>query len=78
MRTTVTLADDVAAAIERRRRETSAGVSEAVNDLVRAGLIASEPREPFVQTTSAMGARYNLDNVGEVTEMLEGPTFWHE
>ena len=45
---------------------------------VRAGLIASEPREPFVQTTSAMGARYNLDNVGEVIEMLEGPTFWHE
>ncbi len=78
MRTTVTFADDVAAAIEQRRRETGAGVSEAVNDLVRAGLIAPGERKPFVQTTSKMGARYNLDNIGEVIEMVEGPTFWQE
>jgi len=76
MRTTVTFADDVAAAIEQRRRETGAGVSAAVNDLVRAGLVAPKQRTPFVQTTSPMGAKYNLDNVGEVIEMLEGPSYW--
>ena len=78
MRTTITLKDDVAAAVERRRRETGAGVSDVVNDLVRAGLAAPKERKPFVQKTSAMGAKYNLDNIGEVIEMLEGPTFWHE
>ena len=37
MRTTVTLDEDVAAAIERVRRERSIGLSEAVNTLVRPG-----------------------------------------
>ncbi len=45
MRTTVTLADDVVAAVERVRRERGVGVSDAVNDLVRAGL-AAQPGKP--------------------------------
>ena len=36
VRTTLTLADDVAAAVERLRHERSIGLSEAVNKLVRA------------------------------------------
>src|SRR4051794_32418857 len=40
MRTTVTLADDVAAAVDRLRREEGLGLSEAVNKLARAGLTA--------------------------------------
>ncbi|MEA2130053.1 MAG: hypothetical protein QOJ85_2944, partial [Solirubrobacteraceae bacterium] len=42
MRTTLTLADDVAAAVEKLRRERSIGLSEAVNELVRAGLTKQE------------------------------------
>ena len=48
MRTTLTLADDVAAAVERLRRERSIGMSEAVNELVRAGLTTqNRPGTPF-------------------------------
>lgn len=72
MRTTVTLADDVAAAIEHHRRETGIGLSEAVNDLVRAGLIAPKTRQPFVQRTYPIGLG-NVDNVAEVIEQLDAP-----
>jgi len=72
MRTTVTLAPDVAAAVESRRRERGVGVSEAINDLVRAGLIAPKPpRKPFVQKTYDAGIRVNVDNVAEVLDMLD-------
>src|SRR3954447_3348982 len=47
MRTTVTLANDVAAAVERLRRERSIGVSEAVNELVRNGLAAPRRKRGF-------------------------------
>lgn len=41
MRTTLTLDDDVAAAIARRRTERGTGLRDEVNDLLRAGLLAS-------------------------------------
>lgn len=74
MRTTVTLADDVVAAVERVRRERSIGLSEAINELARAGLVHQEqaPREPFVQKTSKMGApRIPIDNIGEVLDWMD-------
>lgn len=71
MRTTITFSDDVTAAIEAHRRRTGKGVSEAVNDLVRAGLIDPGTDRPFVQETSPMGMRMNVDNIGEVLETLE-------
>lgn len=71
MRTTITFSDDVAAAVEQRRRETGAGVSEVVNDLVRAGLIAPRERKPFVQKSYPIGVG-NVDNIGKVLEELEG------
>jgi DNA-binding transcriptional LysR family regulator len=44
MRTTLSLDDDVAAAVQRLREERNLGLSEAVNELVRAGLgIAALP-----------------------------------
>ena len=74
MRTTVTLADDVAAAVEKLRRERGSGVSEAVNELVRRGLAAEATRRRFRQRTSAMGpARLGLDDVGGLLDALDGP-----
>jgi plasmid stability protein len=44
MRTTLTLDDDVAAALARRRAERGTGLRHEVNELLRAGLAAmSEP-----------------------------------
>lgn len=73
MRTTVTLADDVAIAVERLRREQGMGVSEALDTLVRRGLGRAVPVEPFVQQASAMRARIDLADIGEALELLEGP-----
>lgn len=72
MRTTVTLADDVAAALERYRRDRSVGVSEAVNELIRSGLAARPADRPFEQSTVAMGAGIDVTNVAEAIETLEG------
>lgn len=71
MRTTITLADDVAAGIEKLRRERDLGLSEAVNDLVRAGLTRDQPRPPFRQRTYDMGLTLDVANIGEAIELLE-------
>ncbi|HEX8102633.1 MAG TPA: hypothetical protein VF533_08485 [Solirubrobacteraceae bacterium] len=72
MRTTLTLADDVAAAVERLRRERSLGMSEAVNELVRAGLASqAQPRTPFRQRAYDLGSHVNVDNVAEVLDALD-------
>jgi ribbon-helix-helix CopG family protein len=71
MRTTITLADDVAAGIEKLRRERDLGLSEAVNDLVRAGLTREQSRSSFHQRTYDMGLKIDVANIGEVVELLE-------
>ncbi|MGE5282501.1 MAG: CopG family transcriptional regulator [Chloroflexota bacterium] len=74
MRTTIDLADDVAAAVEKARRERGLGLSEAVNDLLRAGLLPRKARPPFRQKTYSMGpARIDYSNVAETIEQIEGP-----
>ena len=75
MRTTITFDPDVAAAVARLKAERDEGVSQIVDDLVRKGLTATEQERPrFAQTTSAMGeAKYPIDNIGELLEILEGP-----
>ena len=70
MRTTVTLDDDVAAAIDRLRRERSLGLSEAVNALVRAGLTVRRDPSPFRQRTASLGVTVDVTNVGEALEQL--------
>ncbi len=72
MRTTVTLADDVAVAVERLRRERSIGLSEAVNDLVRAGLSEQHRRSPFRQKAHDLGRGIDCSNMGEAMETLDG------
>ena len=73
MRTTVKLDADVAAAVDRLRRERGIGISSAVNELARRGL--SEPRRPgqFKQRSSPMGAQLDVANVAEALEALDGP-----
>ncbi len=54
VRTTLTLDDDVAAALDRRRAERGTGLRREVNDLLRAGLAAESP------TRSAAERAYEL------------------
>ena len=73
MRTTLTLSDDVVAAVERVRRERSIGLSEAVNELVRAGLATQDPPSaPFRQETHDLGRGIDFDNVIDALETLDG------
>lgn len=74
MRTTITLAPDVAAAVEALRRE-GRGVSDAVNELARRGLTEGrQERKPFVQQTSPMGRPLiPLDDIDAALDYLEGP-----
>jgi Arc/MetJ family transcription regulator len=73
MRTTLTLDDDVAAAVEEMRRDRSMGLSEAVNELARAGLRVPRQRSTFRQRTANLGLRVDVSNVAEALETLEGP-----
>jgi hypothetical protein len=73
MRTTLTLADDVAAAVEKLRRERSIGLSEAVNDLVRAGLIQQQTAKPFRQKIHDLGEGIDYSNIADALETLDGP-----
>lgn len=74
MRTTVTLDDDVAVAVERLRRERGLGTSAAVNVLARQGLSGVDRRGgTFRQHVSSLGtSRIPLDDIGAALEVLEG------
>jgi hypothetical protein len=74
MRTTVNLDDDVVAAIERLRRERGLGVSDAVNELARAGMLQKPKREPFRQRTAPIGLTVDVSDVAEALEQLDGPS----
>ncbi len=74
VRTTVTLAPDVAAAVAETQRREGRGVSAVVNDLVRRALVTEGARrEPFVQRTSKMGLLIDVRNVQEALDIAEGP-----
>jgi Ribbon-helix-helix protein, copG family len=71
MRTTVTLSDDVAAGIDKVRRERGLGLSEAVNDLIRVGLMDSGERGPVEFPTHDMGIEIDVRDIGEAIEQIE-------
>jgi hypothetical protein len=78
MRTTLTLDEDVAAAIERRRRELGHTLKQEVNDLIRAGLVQVEDRRPKpkrfrVRPVSSGGLLIPIDDVSEALDIAEGP-----
>jgi Arc/MetJ family transcription regulator len=73
MRTTLSLDDDVAAAVRRLREERHIGLSEAVNELIRAGLTAPAQRRMFQQRTANLGVRIDVSSVADALEHLDGP-----
>jgi hypothetical protein len=81
VRTTLTLEDDVAAALERRRRELNHSLKQEVNDLIRAGLVHVEQERPA-------GSRFrvepldigeplvdNFDDISAVLAIAEGENY---
>jgi Arc/MetJ family transcription regulator len=75
VRTTITLDDDVSAAVERLRRERDLGLSEAVNELIRAGLSVRPRKRRFQQKSEPIGLRIDVTNVAEALELAEGPDY---
>lgn len=71
MRTTFTLDDDVAAAVEALRRAEGIGPSEAVNRLIRQALAVRPQRPPYRHRSVAMGARVDVANIGAVLDLLD-------
>lgn len=73
MRTTVEFDADTAKAVERLRRERGLGVSEAVNELIRQGMLRTERPARFRQRTRTLGIKIDVANVSEALETLGGP-----
>jgi hypothetical protein len=78
MRTTLTIDDDVAAALQRLRRSGDKNLKELINQALRRGLTELEApvkaRRPF-RTRSVSGGRCligSLDDVSEVLAIAEG------
>jgi len=73
VRTTVDLDDDTARAVERLRKDHDLGLSEAVNTLIRKGLLSPPEQRTFVPPTRPLGLKIDVSNVAEALEVLEGP-----
>ena len=72
MRATVEFDDDTAKAVEQLRQELGLGVSQAVNELIRRGLMPRPEAAPFRQRTRPSGIRIDVSNVAAALEDLEG------
>jgi hypothetical protein len=78
MRTTLTLEDDVAIAVERRRRAHGHSLKDEINELLRVGLLnvertpADNPRPSFEPLRAGGCLLPNIDNVAEVLSLAEG------
>lgn len=81
MRTTLTLDDDVAALVERLRRERRLPLKEIINDALRRGLreAVARPRarEPFQTRAVDLGSTRagNIDDVAGTLAAAEGEDF---
>lgn len=78
MRTTLTLDDDVAAALARRQRELHHSLKQEVNDLIRAGLVhvGQEPSETprfRVEPLPVGELLIPIDDVQAALDTAEGP-----
>lgn len=71
MRTTVTLADDVAAAVEARMRRDHVGRSDAVNALVRAGLRQPREQPRYEHRSYPLGIKVDVTCTGALIDLLD-------
>ena len=84
MRTTLTIDEDVAVVIARRRKERDTGLKEEINHLLRMGLAhaakderADAERKPFRTRTFSSGKLlFPIDDVEAAIQHAEGP--WHK
>jgi len=72
MRTTVEFDEDTGKAVEDLRRELGLGVSDAVNELIRRGLLPRSLATPFRQRTRRLGIKVDVSNIAVALEDLEG------
>jgi hypothetical protein len=81
MRTTLTLDDDVAAAIERLRRTRDMNLKDIINEALRKGLtdLTTRPkqREPYQTQVVELGRVRipSIDNISESLAIAEGESF---
>ena len=81
MRTTLTLDDDVAAVIERLRRDRDTNLKDIVNEALRKGLsdLNARPkrREPSQTQVVDLGRMRlpSIDNISESLAVAEGEAF---
>ncbi len=72
MRTTITFDDDVAAAVRAYQRERGTGISEAVNQLVRRGLVRPHARTQVNLAVHDVGLLVDVTNVEDALDAIEG------
>lgn len=81
MRTTLTIDDDIAAELERLRRERAASLKDLVNDALRRGLKdmsgGAKKRKQFHTKTYDCGRLLvdSIDNVWEVLDRIDENKF---
>ena len=81
MRTTVTLDDDLAVQLERRRAERGVSFKEALNEAVRRGLAVNDEQAcavpPVTTRPLDLGTRLigDMDSVPETLAIAEGESF---
>jgi predicted transcriptional regulator len=73
VRTTISLDPDNRAAIDELARASGRGLSETVNEVLRAGLARKPGRRPFVQRTASLGLRVDVTHIADAVEELDGP-----
>ena len=78
MRTTLTLAEDVAKKLKAESRRSGRPFKDVVNDALRRGLMTDRTakREPFRVRTRSLGGRHTglqTDSIADLLEQVEGP-----
>jgi hypothetical protein len=81
MRTTLTIDDDVAAELDRLRRQRDVGLKDIVNDALRRGLrdmtAVAKRTKPFRTRPLESGRLLvaSIDNIAELLAEVEGEAF---
>lgn len=80
MRTTLTIEDDVAAALERLRKARDESMKDLINEALRRGIkemtVRPKDRKPFRTRAVSLKPRIaNFDNIAEVLAIAEGEDY---